>query len=158
MRILVLTISDRAHAGVYKDLSGPAVEEAVMKKIPGASVERKVVPDDRDMIIEAFSEHLDREVILTTGGTGLSPRDITPEVTAEFCERDIPGIAEFLRAESLRETPNAVLSRGTAGIRGKTIIVNLPGSVKGAGFCAEAIAPVLVHAHGMVMGKGHSCR
>lgn len=155
MKILVLTVSDRAHAGVYEDLSGPAAEEVLREKIEGARVERKIVPDEREEILKVFSENLDRDVIVTTGGTGLSSRDITPEVTEEFCDRVIPGIAEFLRSESLRETLNAVLSRGTAGVRGTTIIVNFPGSVKGARFCAGVIAPILVHAYGMVRGEGH---
>lgn len=155
MRLLVLTISDRASEGVYEDLSGPAVEESLGGNIPGAQIERQIVPDERTAIEKAIAGNLDKDVIITTGGTGLGPRDITPDVTAELCDRLIPGIAEYLRTESLKETLNAVLSRGEAGIKGRTLIINLPGSVKGAKFCAELLPPILRHALRMVYGEGH---
>lgn len=155
MKVLVLTISDRAYRGVYEDLSGPAVEKTLRAEIPEVKIRRKIVPDEKEMILEAYAESLDMDAIITTGGTGLSTRDITPEVTGEFCDRMIPGIAEYLRNRSLEETLNAVLSRGVAGVRGRTLIVNLPGSEKGARFCAGVLAPVLPHAHGMIMGEGH---
>ncbi len=155
MKVLVLTISDRAYQGVYRDLSGPAVEEVLRAEIPAVKVQRKIVPDEREMILEAYAEGLDTDAVITTGGTGLSRRDITPEVTGEFCDRMIPGIAEYLRNRSLEETLNAVLSRGAAGVKHRTLIVNLPGSEKGARFCAKVLAPVLSHAHRMIMGEGH---
>ena len=155
MKVLVLTISDRASRGEYEHLSGPAHEEIIADGIPGASVSRVVVPDEAEAIIAAFAEHADKDVILTTGGTGLGPRDVTPEATARFCDREIPGIAEYLRSESLRETVNAAVSRGRAGMKGATIIINLPGSVRGASFCANLLVPILPHACAMAGGGGH---
>ncbi len=155
MKILVLTISDRAAGGVYEDRSGPAVEEALREGIPGARIKRLVVPDDERGIEQAFEAHLDSDVIITTGGSGIGPRDVTPDVTARFCDALIPGIAEHLRRESFRETPYALLSRAVAGRKGRTVIVNLPGSVKGAGFCAGLLVEILPHAIAMVRGEGH---
>ena len=97
MKILVLTISDRASDGVYEDRSGPAVEEVLRSGMPGADIERLVVPDDERRIERVFETHLDRDVIITTGGSGIGPRDVTPDVTARFCDALIPGIAEHLR-------------------------------------------------------------
>ena len=155
MKILVLTISDRASEGVYEDRSGPAVEEVLQAGITGAGIERLVVPDDETRIEQAFEEHLGMDVILTAGGSGIGPRDVTPDVTVRFCDSLIPGIAEHLRRESYRETPYALLSRAVAGRKGRTIIVNLPGSVKGARFCAELLVEILPHACAMVRGKSH---
>lgn len=155
MKVLVLTISDRASRGEYEDLSGPAVAGVIEKGVEGAEIEIAVVPDDPVLIGKELEGNLDRDVILTTGGTGLGPDDITPEVTAGFCERLIPGIAEYLRRESCSQTVNAVLSRGIAGVRGKTLIVNLPGSVRGASFCAELLIHLLPHALKMMAGGGH---
>ena len=155
MKILVVTISDRAFRGEYEDLSGPAVKEIVESDVPDSEVSVVVVPDEEEKILEAFESGPDVDVIITTGGTGLGPRDITPEVTARFCDREVPGIAEMLRAESLKETPNAALSRGYAGLKGGTLIVNIPGSVRGASFCAKLLAPLLTHARGMIRGGGH---
>ncbi len=155
MNVLVLTISDRASSGVYQDRSGPAIERVLREQISNVSVVRRIVPDERGEILRAFAEAGGVDVILTTGGTGLSPRDITPEATAGYCDRLVPGIAEALRAQSLLETPNAMLSRGTAGMKEKTLIVNFPGSMKAAEFCAGILAPILSHAVLMAEGKGH---
>ncbi len=155
MKILALTISDRASEGVYEDRSGPAVEETLKKGISGAVVERLIVSDEAAEIEKAFEKHAEYDVILTTGGSGIGPRDNTPDVTMSFCDRMIPGIAEYLRSESCKETLNAVLSRGVAGYKGTTIIVNLPGSVKGAVFCAKLLLPILPHACDMIRGEGH---
>jgi len=155
MKALVLTISDRAAAGEYEDRSGPAVEDVLRLEIDGVEVRKMVVPDDPDAIERALAGGLDADVILTSGGTGLGPRDVTPEVTERFCDRPVPGIAELLRAESLKETPNAALSRATAGLRGTTLIVNRPGSVRGATFAAGVLAPLLGHAVKMIAGEGH---
>ena len=152
---MVLTISDRASRGEYEDLSGPAIEKILSKKIPGADITRAIVSDDRSGIEKKFGESLDYDVIITTGGTGLGPRDNTPEATESFCDRTIPGIAEYLREESRRETVNAVLSRGRAGTKGDTLIINLPGSVKGAVFCAELLGGIIPHARHMIKGVGH---
>ena len=155
MKILVVTISDRASRGEYEDLSGPAVREILEESIDDADVEVVVVPDEEHDITRALESGLGGEAIITTGGTGLGPRDITPEVTEHFCDRHVPGISEMLRAESLKETPHAPLSRGWAGMKGRTLVVNIPGSVRGASFCARLLAPLLIHAAGMISGEGH---
>jgi molybdopterin adenylyltransferase len=155
LKILVLTISDRAARGVYEDRSGPAIEKVLQAGIPGADIRRLIVSDDPRGIEAALEDHLAMDVIVTTGGTGIGPRDHAPDVTGRFCDALIPGIGEYLRRESAKETVNAVLSRGVAGRKGATIIVNLPGSVKGAAFCAELLVPILPHACDMVRGKGH---
>lgn len=155
MRALVLTISDRASAGEYEDRSGPAVEQVLHRIVDDIVVRREIVSDDADEIERALTAGLDADVILTCGGTGLGPRDVTPEVTARFCDREVPGVAELLRAESRTQTPNAALSRGVAGVRGRTLVVNLPGSLRGATFAAEVVAPLLDHAARMIAGEGH---
>jgi len=155
MRVAVITISDRASRGEYADHSGPAVEEGVRAFYPDAVVTRVVVPDEERSITAALEANEGADFIITTGGTGLSLRDITPEVTMDFCERGIPGIAEMIRAASYRETPMAVLSRAWAGSRGTTIVVNLPGSEKAARFCMTVLGPVMEHATRMIRGEGH---
>jgi molybdopterin adenylyltransferase len=155
VKVLVLTVSDRASTGVYEDRSGPAIVAVLAEACPGAIVERVVVPDEKAVIAAAFETHADCDCILTTGGTGLSPRDVTPEATMEYCDRMAPGIAEMLRSESLKETPHAALSRGMAGMKGSCLIVNLPGSVRGATFCAKIVAGMLPHALAMIKGEGH---
>ena len=150
IRVGVLTVSDRSARGVRVDLGGPAVAEAALAQLPGASVaERAVVPDDRAAITARLIEWADGlglDLVLTTGGTGFAPRDVTPEATLDAIERLAPGLAEAMRAASLRVTPHAMLSRAVAGIRGRTLIINLPGSPKGAVENLAAIAPVLPHA------------
>ncbi len=156
MRVTVITISDRAAAGEYADRSGPEIEKVLRSGLPALSVKRLVVPDERERIIEALEANSDSDFILTTGGTGPAPRDISPEVTRDYCERPLPGIAEFLRAESLKETPHAVLSRGYAGIKDKTIIVNFPGSVKAVRLCSNLLIPIMEHAIEMLHGGDHA--
>lgn len=155
MNILVITVSDRASQGIYEDLSGPAIEKILLAAISGCSVSRRIVSDDSESILRAFEEAAETDVIITTGGTGLSPRDITPEVTIKYCDRLIPGIAELIRSESFKKTRNAMLSRGVAGMKRKTLIVNFPGSVKAAEFCTHLVAPVLSHAIKMARGEEH---
>ena len=155
MKVLVLTISDRASQGMYDDKSGPAIKSILTEKLPEAAIERLIVSDDAIAIEEAFSSHLDKDVIITTGGTGIGPRDNTPDITERFCGRLIPCIAEYLRNESIKQTINAVLSRGVAGIKSNTLIINLPGSVKGASFCTELLIQILPHTLKMMRGEGH---
>jgi molybdopterin adenylyltransferase len=155
MRVRVITISDRATRGDYEDRSGPAIEEALRERIDGVEVERVIVPDEPDAIRDALEEGLPRDVIITTGGTGIGPRDITPDITAAFCDKLLPGISEILRSESYKQTSRAMLSRGVAGVKGQTVVVNVPGSVRGARFCAEIVAPVLGHAGEMLRGGDH---
>lgn len=150
IRVGVLTVSDRSARGEREDLGGPAVAQAAMQGLPGAVVaERGVVPDERATIAAAlrhWADDLHLDLILTTGGTGFAPRDVTPEATLDVVERLTPGLGEAMRADSLRVTPHAMLSRATAGIRGRTLIVNLPGSPKGAVENLRTILPVLPHA------------
>ncbi len=148
MRIGILTVSDRAAAGQRDDLSGPALEKVVVSL--GWQVSRlEVIPDNQVTIQDTLADWADSQemdVILTTGGTGFSPRDVTPEATNAVIDRSAPGLAEAMRAASLKVTSHAMLSRAVAGIRGRTLIVNLPGSPKGALENFQIILPVLPHA------------
>ena len=155
MRVLVLTVSDRAAVGVYEDKSGPEVTAVLAGSFPDAAIASAVVPDEKASIRAAFEANAACDCIITTGGTGLSPRDVTPEATSAYCDRMVPGIAEMLRRESLRQTPYAALSRGVAGMKGGCIIINLPGSASGAAFCTELLVPLLRHAFDIRDGKGH---
>lgn len=155
MKIAVITVSDRASKGIYADLSGPAIARVMEEKLPGSSVSTEIVPDEGPAILAAFSRHADADWLLTTGGTGPAPRDVTPEATRAYCDREMPGIADYLRLESLRETPNAVFSRGVAGLRGTQYVVNFPGSQKAAAFCAGLLAPLMAHGTAMAKGEGH---
>lgn len=156
MKVAVITVSDRAYAGVYEDLSGPEIEKVLAAGLGDAlTVERTIVPDEADALIQAFDAYSGFDAIITTGGTGIGPRDITPEASRQWCEKEVEGIAEILRLESYRETPNAMLSRGFSGIRGKTLLVNFPGSVKAVRLCAKVLLPALEHAPAMIEGGGH---
>ena len=155
LKVAVITVSDRAYKGDYADLSGPRIRDILRQRLPGIDIVQAVVADEKEAIASVLKQNLDKDYILTTGGTGLSSRDITPEVCAQICDRDLPGISEWLRHESLRETPHAVFSRAYSGQRGKTIIVNFPGSLRGAEFCANLMAGVMLHGHDMAHGGGH---
>ena len=155
MKVAVITISDRASRGEYADATGPEIEREVQARFPAAGVSRSLVPDEPRKILAALHEHAGADFILTTGGTGISPRDVTPETTRRFIEKELPGIAEMIRAQSWAETPAAVLSRGVAGMRGTTIVVNFPGSVKAVRTCMRVVGPVMEHAMRMIEGGGH---
>lgn len=148
MRIGILTVSDRSARGERDDLSGPAIEELILEQ--GWSVSRmEIVPDERQLLIDTLGSWADSgemDIILTTGGTGFSLRDITPEATIEVIDRETPGLPEAMRAASLSVTPHAMMSRATAGIRKRTLIVNLPGSPRGAIENLNVILPVFDHA------------
>ncbi len=155
MKVAVITISDRASRGIYEDLSGPEIENILKELAPSFDVERTIVPDEEIEILNAMKSFEGYNFILTTGGTGIGPRDVTPNITEKYCDRELPGISETLRAESLKETNSAMLSRGYSGMKGNTIIVNFPGSVKAVRLCTKVIAPVMVHAVKMINGEGH---
>ncbi len=148
LRVGILTVSDRAARGEREDLSGPALADRVERE-GWRVVVKRIVPDDETIIREALSAWADADecdLILTTGGSGFAPRDITPEATRAIIQREAPGLAEAMRAASLKMTPHAMLSRGVAGIRRRTLIVNMPGSPKGAVENLDAVIAALPHA------------
>ncbi len=148
IKAVVLTISDSASRGEREDLSGPAVA-AELQAIRAGIVAAEILPDERELIAGRLRFYADggaANLIVTTGGTGFSPRDVTPEATRDVIEREAPGLAELMRAESLKITPLAALSRSVCGARGRALIVNLPGSVRGARENLAAIARLLPHA------------
>jgi molybdenum cofactor synthesis domain-containing protein len=148
IRFGILTLSDRSARGERIDSSGPALADLIRAQ-NWSVAEQVILPDEESAIRSALTEWSDSgrfDVILTTGGTGFAPRDVTPEATRAVIERDAPGLTEAMRADSLKKKPHAILSRAVAGIRRKTLIVNLPGSPKGAIENLQTILPVLPHA------------
>lgn len=147
-RYAILTMSDKGSRGEREDLSGEVIRRAVAG-LDGEVVAYEIIPDEGPQIqskLRAWADELRPDVILTTGGTGLAPRDVTPTATMAVIEYEVPGIPEAMRAESLKKTPNAMLSRMVAGVRGSTLIVNLPGSPRAVRECLEVIIPALPHA------------
>jgi len=150
IRLAIVTVSDKASAGERDDGGGPAIREALTADgVEFREVDYRVVPDEEQLIGEALfhlSERSDVDLILTTGGTGLAPRDVTPQITLHSIEYEVPGIAEAMRAAALRVTPAGMLSRGVAGVRKRTLIINLPGSPKAVRENLAAITAALPHA------------
>lgn len=159
MRVAVITLSDSGYAGKRADLSGPAIQEMVEER-GWTVVQTTLLPDRRKMLERELRRLCDgglADLILTTGGTGFSPNDVTPEATMAVVERPTPGIPEAMRYYSLQITPRAMLSRAAAGIRGRTLIVNLPGSPKAVRECLQAILPALDHGLEILKGTGGNC-
>lgn len=157
IKVAILTISDSCARGKREDVSGKTIED-ILAEGRFEICEKKIVADNHETItneLKYFSDEAEVDVVLTTGGTGLGPRDVTPEATMSVCERIVPGLSEIIRAQGWNKTKNAVLSRGIAGTRNNTLIINLPGSPKGAKESLETILDVLPHAVDMMLGAGH---
>ena len=158
-KVAILTISDRGSKGEREDSSGPLIQEMV-RNLPGEVVHYEIIPDEKERIAEALkkcADQLKADLILTTGGTGLSPRDVTPDATLKVIEKEVPGFSEAMRAESLKKTPHAMISRAIVGIRGTSLIVNLPGSPKSVRENLEVILPALPHALSKMKGDPSEC-
>jgi molybdopterin adenylyltransferase len=152
VRATVLTVSDGVARGEREDRSGDVLAELLTEE--GFDVERRIVPDEREEISAALVAAAESSrLVLTTGGTGVAPRDVTPEATAAVIEREVPGIAEAIRADSIAKTPHALLSRGIAGVRGAALIVNLPGSTGGCRDGFEVLRPALRHGLALLAGE-----
>ncbi|KUO50010.1 MAG: molybdenum cofactor biosynthesis protein [Desulfitibacter sp. BRH_c19] len=154
----IITASDKGSRGEREDISGKVIKDKL--KPLADVVDYRVVPDEKEELEKSIKEMTDElkvDLIFTTGGTGFSPRDITPEVTISLCDRLVPGIPEAMRAESYKITPKAMLSRAAAGIRKQTLIINLPGSPKAVSECLDVVLPVLDHGLEILTGKGGEC-
>jgi molybdopterin adenylyltransferase len=155
----VLTISDKGARGEREDQSGKVIEE-IVKKIEGEVKYYRIIPDEEEIIQDELVKAVDRlhlDLILTTGGTGLGKRDVTPEATLAVIEKEVPGISEIIRSESFKKTNRAILSRGVAGIRKKSLIINLPGSPKGVKESLEIILKALPHGIEIIKGEITEC-
>lgn len=159
IRCGIITASDKGSRGEREDLSGPVIRELIATI--GAKVEAyEIVPDEQALLekkMVQYSDELGLDLVLTTGGTGFAPRDVTPEATRAVSEKLVPGFGEVMRSVSLKVTPKAMLSRGIAGIRGKTLIINLPGSPKAVRECLEAILPAIPHGIEILKGEAGEC-
>ncbi len=155
----ILTISDKGSRGEREDRSGATIRE-ILSGMDVRIVKYDIVPDEKEIIVDKLTRWADEDkldVVVTTGGTGLTPRDVTPEATLAVVDRVVPGFAEAMRAESLRKTPMAMLSRAVAGTRGKCLIINLPGSPKAVRECLQVILPALPHAVETLRGESGEC-
>ena len=156
IRAGILTISDRSYSGEYEDRSGPVIRDLVTQRLDAVVELEAIVPDERPIIVStllAWADQAGLDLVFTTGGTGFAPRDVTPEATRDVIERETPGLAEAMRAASLQVTPHAMLSRAVAGIRGHTLIINLPGSPKAVCENLKTILPALPHAVELLQGQ-----
>ncbi len=159
MKVGILTISDRSFRKEREDLGGPRIKD-IIEKMGGQVIDYQIIPDEEKRIGDKLIDLSDKkgvDLVLTTGGTGFSPRDITPEATLKVIERRTPGLEEAMRMEGYKKNKNAVLSRGVCGIRGKTLIINLPGSPKGIEEGLEILLPVLPHAIEILKGEVKDC-
>ncbi|GAB4548034.1 MAG: MogA/MoaB family molybdenum cofactor biosynthesis protein [Thermodesulfovibrionia bacterium] len=157
IKVAILTMSDKGSRGERKDESGPLIEKLI-RKIGAEVVSYEIIPDEKPLIKKRLISLCKKaDLILTTGGTGPSPRDVTPEATLEVIEREMPGIAEAMRYEGLKKTPNAMLSRAVAGIRGSTLIINLPGSPMAVKEGINVILKCLPHAIEKIKGSEKEC-
>ena len=159
IKVGILTISDKGSRGEREDLSGKVIEE-VVKKVKGEVKYYKIIPDEKDIIQEELikaADNLHLDLILTTGGTGLGKRDVTPEATLAIIEKEVPGISEIIRSESFKKTNRAILSRGVTGIRKESLIINLPGSPKGVRESLEIILDALPHGVEILKGQATEC-
>ena len=155
----ILTISDKGSRGERQDKSGEAIRE-ILPSIDARIVNYDIIPDEKKLIVKKLIKWVDEDnldVLITTGGTGLTPRDVTPEATLAVVDRIVPGIAEAMRAESLKKTPMAMLSRAVVGARGKCLIINLPGSPNAVRECLEVVLPALPHAVETLKGQAGEC-
>ncbi|WP_157149311.1 MogA/MoaB family molybdenum cofactor biosynthesis protein [Brachyspira pilosicoli] len=156
MRILVITVSDRAYKGIYQDKSGEIIIKTLEEELKDKIINKIIIPDEYDIILNTLENNKDKfDIIITTGGTGLSQRDVTPEATMEFCKKEVRGVSDYLRLESMKETIFASLSRGYAGINDNVFVVNFPGSEKATKYCTKLIVPLLEHIIAMIKGEGH---
>lgn len=159
IRVGILTISDKGSRGEREDLSGEVIKE-IVKKINGEVEYYQIIPDEKDIIQEELIKAVDKlhlDLILTTGGTGLAKRDVTPDATLEVIEKEVPGISEIIRSESFKKTNRAILSRGVAGVRKESLIINLPGSPKGVRESLEIILDALPHGIEILKGQVTEC-
>jgi molybdopterin adenylyltransferase len=159
IKVGILTISDKGSKGEREDLSGKVIEE-VVKKISGEVKYYQIIPDEKDIIQEELIKAVDKlhlDLILTTGGTGFAKRDVTPEATLEVIEKEVSGISEIIRSESFKKTNRAILSRGVAGIRKESLIINLPGSPKGARESLGIVLEALPHGIEILKGQAADC-
>ncbi len=156
----IITLSDKGSKGEREDNSGSILKGLVEEKLNGEIICYEVIPDEKDLLIQQllkFSTTNRVDLIFTNGGTGVSPRDITPDATKEVIEKEIPGFGELMRVESLKKTPHAIISRATAGIKGTTLIINLPGSPKAVKECFDAIYKAIPHAIEKIKGNESEC-
>jgi len=158
-RTSIITVSDRGSRGEREDKSGQAIQK-LLRGLDAEVTDYRIVPDEKDQIRKALMDavdHLGSDLVFTTGGTGLSPRDVTPDATLEVIDKEVPGFAEAMRAESLKKTPHALISRALCGVRKSSLIVNLPGSPKAVVECLKVILPALPHALSKLKGDPSEC-
>jgi molybdopterin adenylyltransferase len=156
MKIGRITVSDRASAGIYADKSGPEIERVLREVFSDAQFESAIVPDEITEISDVLKKFADKtksDLIVTTGGTGISPRDVTPEATRALLEKELPGFGEIMRVKSFEKVRTAILSRAVAGVRGKSLIINLPGKPSAVRECLEILAPAIREALAHLRGE-----